>query len=93
MLQPDILILDEVLSVGDGSFRKKSEEKMLDIIHSGATTLLVSHSLDQVRDLCNKILWLHKGHQIVFTEDVRGAVDQYQDFLDGNSPEAVYHSS
>ncbi len=83
MLQPDILILDEVLSVGDGAFRKKSEVKMREIIRGGATTILVSHSLDQVRKMCNKILWLHKGRQIEFGEDVQGICDRYQEFLDG----------
>ena len=83
LVQPDILILDEVLSVGDGSFRKKSEYKMREIIDSGATTILVSHSIEQVRDMCNKILWLHKGHQIEFGDDVQGICDRYQELLDG----------
>ena len=83
MVRPEILILDEVLSVGDGAFRKKSEEKMREIIHGGATTILVSHSLRQVREMCNKILWLNKGKQIAFGEDVKGICDQYQEFLDG----------
>lgn len=81
-LKPDILILDEVLSVGDGAFRKKSEAKMLEIINSGATTLMVSHSLDQIRKLCTKVLWLHKGQQVCFTDDVSSVCDQYQDFLE-----------
>lgn len=83
LVQPDILILDEVLSVGDGAFRKKSEAKMHEIIHSGATTILVSHSLAQVRSMCNKILWLHKGQQIDFGDDVQTICNRYQDFLDG----------
>ena len=83
LLQPDILILDEVLSVGDGAFRKKSEVKMREIINSGATTILVSHSLPQVRSMCNKILWLHKGRQIEFGDDVQGICDRYQELLDG----------
>lgn len=83
LLQPDILILDEVLSVGDGAFQKKSEQKMMEIIQNGATTILVSHSLIQVRSLCNKILWLDRGRQIVFTDDVAGACDQYQAYLNG----------
>lgn len=82
LVQPDILILDEVLSVGDGAFRKKSEAKMQEIIHGGATTILVSHSLGQVRNMCNKILWLHKGRQIEFGDDVQGICDRYQAFLD-----------
>lgn len=83
LVEPDILILDEVLSVGDGAFRKKSEKKMREIIEGGATTILVSHSLPQVRALCSKILWLHKGEQIAFGDDVQGICDRYQRFLDG----------
>lgn len=83
LVQPDILILDEVLSVGDGAFRKKSEKKMREIIGSGATTILVSHSIVQVREMCTKILWLHKGHQVEFGDDVQGICDRYQEMLDG----------
>lgn len=83
MVRPDILILDEVLSVGDGAFRKKSEAKMKEIINGGATTILVSHSLNQVRSMCSKILWLHKGRQITFGSDVQKICDDYQNFLDG----------
>lgn len=83
LVKPDILILDEVLSVGDGAFRAKSEAKMKEIIHSGATTILVSHSIEQVREMCTKILWLHKGQQIAFGSDVQGICDQYQKLLDG----------
>ena len=83
LVEPDILILDEVLSVGDGAFRKKSESKMKEIINSGATTILVSHSLHQVRSMCNKILWLNKGRQITYGSDVKKICDDYQAFLDG----------
>lgn len=81
LVQPDILILDEVLAVGDGAFRKKSEEKMLDIINSGTTTILVTHSLFQVRGLCDKVLWLDKGRQVEFGDDIRGICNRYQAFL------------
>lgn len=83
LVKPDILILDEVLSVGDGAFRKKSEAKMREIINGGATTILVSHSLNQIRSMCNKILWLHKGKQIMFGDNVQEICDEYQKFLDG----------
>ena len=83
LVQPDILILDEVLSVGDGAFRRKSEAKMKEIIYGGATSILVSHSLEQVREMCTKILWLHKGHQVEFGDDVQGICDRYQEMLDG----------
>ena len=81
LVNPDILILDEVLSVGDGSFRKKSEEKMKSIINGGATTILVSHSIPQVRSMCNKILWLDHGRQVAFGDDVKGLCDAYEKFL------------
>ncbi len=68
MVQPDVLILDEVLSVGDGSFRKKSEAKMMEVIHSGAATIFVSHSVAQMRRLCNKLLWLDHGKQVAYAE-------------------------
>ena len=81
LVQPDILILDEVLSVGDGAFQKKSEEKMREIIGGGATTILGSHSIAQVRSMCSKVLWLHKGRQITFSDDVAGTCDIYEEFL------------
>lgn len=80
-VQPEILILDEVLAVGDGAFRAKSEAKMREIIKGGATTILVSHSLGQVREMCNKVLWLDKGRVVAFTDDVDGACDCYEAFL------------
>ena len=61
LVNPDILILDEVLSVGDGTFRQKSGNKMREILANGVTGILVSHSIDQVRELCNKVLWLDHG--------------------------------
>ena len=81
LVNPDILILDEVLSVGDGAFRKKSEAKMKSIIQGGATTILVSHSIPQVRSMCNKILWLDHGKQIAFGDDVKGICDAYEKYL------------
>ncbi len=81
LVQPDILILDEVLSVGDGAFRKKSGDKMKEILASGVTGILVSHSLGQVRELCNKILWLDHGKQIAFTDKVKLYCDAYGEFL------------
>jgi ABC-2 type transport system ATP-binding protein len=81
LVKPDILILDEVLSVGDGAFKKKSEEKMRSIIKGGATTILVSHSMDQIRSMCNKALWLDGGRKIAFGEDVDRICDEYEKYL------------
>lgn len=80
MVEPEILILDEVLSVGDGAFREKSEAKMRDIIKSGKATILVSHSIPQVRRMCNKVLWLDHGKQIAFG-DTNELCDKYEEFL------------
>lgn len=81
LVKPEILILDEVLSVGDGAFAAKSSKKMREIIKAGATTILVSHSMFHVRSLCNKILWLDRGRQIAFTDDVAGVCDSYEAYL------------
>lgn len=84
LVQPEILILDEVLSVGDGAFQEKSAKKMREIIDGGAATILVSHSLAQIRELCNKVLWLHKGTQVGFGP-AESLCDAYEDFLSGKS--------
>lgn len=81
LVNPDILILDEVLSVGDGAFRKKSGDKMEAILKSGVTGILVSHSITQVREMCNKVLWLDHGRQIAFTNEVELYCDAYEEFL------------
>lgn len=81
LVSPDILILDEVLSVGDGAFKKKSEAKMRQILSNGVTGILVSHSIPQVRNLCNKILWLDHRKQIAFSEDVSNCCNAYEEFL------------
>ncbi len=84
LVNPEILILDEVLSVGDGAFRKKSEAKMLEVIQGGATTILVSHSLAQIRRMATKVLWIEKGKQIDFgeTEEI---CDKYEEFLNSRN--------
>ena len=87
MIEPEILILDEVLSVGDGAFREKSEEKMREIIRNGKATILVSHSIPQIRRMCNKVLWLDRGKQIAFG-DTEPICNDYEIFLKtGKLPE------
>ncbi len=80
LVKPEILILDEVLSVGDGAFRQKSEKKMLEIINGGATTLLVSHSLSQIQRMSTKVLWLDHGKMVAFGETDE-ICKRYADFL------------
>ncbi len=61
MVKPDILIVDEILAVGDYKFRKKCEERMNYMLSGGTTLLYVSHSIDEVKRLCNHAIWLEKG--------------------------------
>lgn len=64
VVEPDVLILDEVLSVGDAKFKKKSEKRIRDMFEKGVTVLFVSHSLQQVQSLCNRAILLEKGQLI-----------------------------
>lgn len=58
---PDILIVDEILSVGDFKFQKKSEKKIKEMMSGGTTVIMVSHSINQIEELCSKVLWLENG--------------------------------
>ncbi len=75
MVEPEILVLDEVLSVGDAKFRKKSYDKITSLFDNGITVLFVSHSINQVKNLCNKVIWLEKGRIVMQgdTEEVCAA--------------------
>ena len=77
VVSPKILILDEVLSVGDAKFRKKSEKKVLSMFDSGVTVLFVSHSLAQVQRICNKAMILEKGKLIDYG-DIDTISEQYE---------------
>jgi ABC-type polysaccharide/polyol phosphate transport system ATPase subunit len=74
IVQPDILIVDEILSVGDTEFRKKSEQKIMSMIQAGTTVLFVSHSLEQMARLSNRLMWLEQGkvREIGSVEEVIG---------------------
>lgn len=61
IVDPEILIVDEILSVGDIAFQQKSENKMKSMITGGTTVLFVSHSIDQIKNLCNRVVWLEHG--------------------------------
>ncbi len=61
LVEPEILIVDEILSVGDESFQKKSRARMMELMGRGTTVLFVSHSLPQIREMCDRVLWLENG--------------------------------
>ena len=82
VVEPKILILDEVLSVGDAKVRKKSEKKIMSMFDSGVTVLFVSHSLEQVQRLCNKAMILEKGKLIAYG-DIDPISEQYSKMIGG----------
>ena len=61
VVKPDILIVDEILSVGDAAFQKKSKNRMMELMSGGTTVLLVSHSAEQTTEMCSRAIWLEKG--------------------------------
>ena len=81
-LTPDILLLDEVLSVGDAGFQHKSQAKMKELLESGATIILVSHNDQAIRDICKRAIWLDKG-VIRLDGPSTEVVDQYVEFVNG----------
>jgi len=68
LVEPDILIVDEILSVGDTEFQKKSSKRMRELMSGGTTVIMVSHSIQQIRELCSKAVWLDRGKVIMVGE-------------------------
>ena len=76
IVNPEILIVDEILSVGDIKFQEKSKRKMMEMIKGGTTVLYVSHSLESIKDLCTKVVWLEHG-KVVKMGDTNKICDAY----------------
>ena len=68
LVEPEILIVDEVLAVGDANFQEKSKKRMMELMGGGTTVLFVSHSLSQIRELCDRVVWLDHGSVKMFGE-------------------------
>ena len=83
IVEPEILILDEVLSVGDAKFRKKSEKKILSMMDKGVTVLFVSHSLEQVKRICTKAMILENG-SIRSIGDIDTVSAEYEEMISGD---------
>jgi ABC-2 type transport system ATP-binding protein len=81
VVEPDILILDEILSVGDAKFKKKSEARLMSLLEKNVTVLFVSHNLPQVRRICNKALILQKGKMIAFG-DMEEVTEKYENMTE-----------
>lgn len=77
VVEPQILIVDEILSVGDNNFQEKSKARMMQLMGGGTTVLYVSHNLDSVRDMCHRVLWLQAGRQKILGE-AKEVCDAYE---------------
>ena len=84
VVDPEILIVDEILSVGDIKFQDKSKKKMMEMINGGTTVLYVSHSLESIKDLCTKVIWLDHG-KIVKIGDPKTICEEYYKVQMGNN--------
>jgi ABC-type polysaccharide/polyol phosphate transport system ATPase subunit len=80
-VKPDILILDEVMSTGDASFRKKAEERLEKMKESTKIIIMVSHSVNQIKEQCNKVVWLEKG-EVIMVGEAGSVMNQYETFCE-----------
>ena len=80
IVDPEVLIVDEILSVGDIKFQEKSKNKMMSMIEGGTTVLYVSHSIDSIKELCSKVIWLDHG-KIVKMGDAKEICREYYENL------------
>lgn len=81
IVNPEILIVDEILSVGDMAFQAKSENKMLSMIGGGTTVLFVSHSIEQIKKMCDRVVWIEHG--VVQKIGGKDVCDEYVKFMEG----------
>ena len=86
IVDPEVLIVDEILSVGDIKFQEKSRNKMMSMINGGTTVLYVSHSLESIRELCTKVVWLEHG-QIKMIGEPEEVIDSYYYYQMGETLE------
>ena len=77
VIKPEILIVDEILAVGDADFQEKSKKRMLELMSGGTTVIFVSHTLPQIRELCNRVLWLEHG-EVQMYGDTEEIYDAYE---------------
>ena len=77
VVEPEILIVDEVLAVGDAAFQEKSKKRMMELMGGGTTVLFVSHSLDQIREMCDRVVWLDHG-KVKMCGNTKEVCDAYQ---------------
>lgn len=77
VVEPEILIVDEVLAVGDAAFQEKSKKRMMELMGGGTTVLFVSHSLAQIRELCDRVVWMDHG-KVKMCGETKSVCDAYE---------------
>jgi ABC-2 type transport system ATP-binding protein/lipopolysaccharide transport system ATP-binding protein len=77
VVNPQILIVDEILAVGDANFQEKSRKRMLELMSGGTTVLFVSHSLEQIREMCDRVVWIEHG-QVQTVGETKEICDEYE---------------
>lgn len=77
IVNPEILIVDEILAVGDASFQEKSRARMMELMSGGTTVFFVSHSLEQIREMCSRVVWLKQG-KLHMTGKTKEVCDAYE---------------
>lgn len=83
-LSPDILLIDEVLAVGDSAFREKSKQRIMEMVRGKATVVIVSHNASVLREICNRVICLDNGKIDLITEDVEEAIQRYRHLSENN---------
>lgn len=89
VVNPEILIVDEILAVGDEAFQLKSKRRMLELMSGGTTVLFVSHSIGQIRELCNRVVWLENG-KMRMIGDTKVVCDAYQELINPSQNKEQY---
>ncbi len=87
-MSPDILLVDEALSVGDARFKKKSFKAMRELCANAGTILIVSHALGSIRQLCDRVLWMHKG-EVAMVDEAEPVIEAYTRFMDVGEADEV----
>lgn len=83
VVEPEVLIVDEILAVGDENFQQKSRQRMMELMSGGTTVLFVSHNLWQIREMCDRVVWLEGGNVKMF-----GPVNEVCDAYDISGPDS-----
>jgi ABC-type polysaccharide/polyol phosphate transport system ATPase subunit len=86
-VDPDILVVDEILAVGDAAFKEKSKQKFLEFKNSGKTVIMVTHSIANIREMCDQAAWIDQG-ELVSIGDARAVAQEYKDSIGGTTTAA-----